>query len=441
MSWRTIPAIALIPLLLAPNSVRQEVPSWIGRKVVTKWQTPLRVGTQIADDNTEFRVYTVDRVKGDWLSLVFAPGNVSGWVRSAKVVPFDEAIDYYTREIRANPDSAYPYVGRGLIWREKGETEIAIADFDDAIRLEPTYGGAYINRGLAWTDQKKYHEAIADFNRAIRCDPASSGGFQKRGVAWICLNEYGKAMADLDEAIRLGPKDFYGWINRGYVWSKKQEYDKAIADLNETIRLNPKFSPAWNSRGYAWLQKKEYDKAIADYSEAIRLDPKDPIAWFDRGHAQFQKAEYDKAITDFSESIRLNPNDADTFGARGYSWSLKRDYAKAIADYEESIRLDDPKLGNAFVNRAWLWATCPDEKYRDGKRAVESATLACEMSHWKVASQLKTLAAASAEVGDFAKAVEFQEKANTLEDEAEEKRQGEERLAGYRSKKPFRTAP
>jgi hypothetical protein len=84
-------------------------------------------------------------------------------------------------------------------------------------------------------------------------------------------------------------------------------------------------------------------------------------------------------------------------------------------------------------------ATCPDGKYRDGKAAVEDAKRACELSGWKLAEQIDTLAAAYAEVGDFAKAVEYQEQA--LADKGFVKEHGKgarERLELYRDKKPYR---
>ena len=101
------------------------------------------------------------------------------------------------------------------------------------------------------------------------------------------------------------------------------------------------------------------------------------------------------------------------------------------------IRLD-PKLAPAYVNRAWLWATCPDAKYRDGKRAVESATRACELSEWKFAVFIDALAAAYAEAGDFEAAVKWQTKANGLYAAAGARAKGEERLKLYREKKPYR---
>jgi hypothetical protein len=104
------------------------------------------------------------------------------------------------------------------------------------------------------------------------------------------------------------------------------------------------------------------------------------------------------------------------------------------------IRLE-PDNATASNALSWLLATCPEAASRDGKRAVELGTKACELTGWKVALCIETLAAAHAEAGDFAKAIEMQEKANGLHDDAEAREKGEKRLALYRKGKPFRDIP
>jgi tetratricopeptide (TPR) repeat protein len=116
---------------------------------------------------------------------------------------------------------------------------------------------------------------------------------------------------------------------------------------------------------------------------------------------------------------------------------MKNNYNKALADFDEAIRLDADDAW-AYAIRAWIWATCPDDRLRDGLRAVESALKACELTAWKEFSPLSSLAAAYAETGDFARAAETQEKANDLAEDDDDRQRGAERLERYRDGKPFR---
>jgi serine/threonine-protein kinase len=72
---------------------------------------------------------------------------------------------------------------------------------------------------------------------------------------------------------------------------------------------------------------------------------------------------------------------------------------------------------------------------------VNIATKACKLSNWSNAYALDTLAAASAEAGQFNDAVKYQQWAiNRLEPEDRKLQQSgmEERLRLYQSGKPFR---
>jgi tetratricopeptide (TPR) repeat protein len=319
---------AALVIGLESGAIAQGDGGWVGRRVITKYGTVLMVGNAVVDDekrSTDLavsghdrrtsRVYRVEQVNGPWLWLAAEKEGVAGWVKIEQVVPFEQAVDYYTSEIRTNPSSS-AYNNRGLAWHDKKEYDIAIADFNEAIRLDPRYATAYMNRGRAWYAKKEYDRAIADYGEAIRLDPKFAVAYSGRGRAWSAKKEYDRAIADYGEAIRLDPKDALAYTNRGSAWSAKKEYDRAIADYGEAIRLDPKFAMAYYNRGLAWSAKKEYDRAIADYDEAIRLDPKDASAYTNRGSAWSAKKEYDRAIADYGEAIRLDPKLGGAYTSR-----------------------------------------------------------------------------------------------------------------------------
>ena len=130
---------------------------------------------------------------------------------------------------------------------------------------------------------------------------------------------------------------------------------------------------------------------------------------------------------------------ARAYCLRGISTEGQGEYAQAINDYKSSIRTN-PGFARAYDRLARLLGTCHAGKVRDGIRAIEHATKACELTGWKNASYLTTLAAAYAEVSDFRSAVRYQKQAIELLDQNEREeyqKHYEMRLNLYESGKPY----
>jgi HEAT repeat protein len=120
----------------------------------------------------------------------------------------------------------------------------------------------------------------------------------------------------------------------------------------------------------------------------------------------------------------------------------KIDFDKAQKSYEDAIQRQ-PTNANAHRNLAWLLASCPDSKWRNGKSAVEHATKACKLTGWKTPSCLSALAAANAETGDFESAVRNQQKSleislSTNGEQDPDVPLARARLELYQVHKPFR---
>ena len=89
---------------------------------------------------------------------------------------------------------------------------------------------------------------------------------------------------------------------------------------------------------------------------------------------------------------------------------------------------------------AWLLATCPNEKLRNGSRAVKLAERAVQLSHDPKPETLDALAAANAEVGRFTTAVTAARRALELARQQNNRTLAtalQARIAQYEAEKPF----
>jgi tetratricopeptide (TPR) repeat protein len=123
---------------------------------------------------------------------------------------------------------------------------------------------------------------------------------------------------------------------------------------------------------------------------------------------------------------------------RASFWYERGDHRRTVSAYREALKAD-PTDAWALNGLAWLVATCPDSKYRNGSLAVELATRACEHVQWSVPSYMDTLAAAYAEAGDFGSAVCLEREAGASLPPGDTNRAAfRGRLRLYENKEPFR---
>jgi tetratricopeptide (TPR) repeat protein len=374
--WAVALALLLPPVVRAGES-------WVGLKVLAtkpKVQLRERVGDKEIGFDLTGALLPVLKDQGGRLRVRDYHGK-EGWADKTNFVRLPDAPACFTTMIRKDPTNVWAWTMRANAWVLNGDHDQAIRDHTEAIRLDPKCVTAYYGRAGAWANKQAWGKAIRDLDEAWRIDPVA--------------------------AAPLGPAVFHNF--RGCLWLGQQDYDQAIRDFDKAIRLDPQCAPAFNLRGNAWEEKHEHDKAIRDYTEAIRLGLKD----------------------------RFFEKDASVFVNRGNLWLAKREYVKALQDYDDALRLD-PNYGMALGQKAYLLATCADDKVRD-MAAAEKLSKAVVQLQPKSPYNEELLGVIAAAQGRFDEAITHQQQA--LEDKRYAERQGAKahaRLRSYTAKKPYR---
>jgi hypothetical protein len=97
--------------------------------------------------------------------------------------------------------SAHVADGLSLAWR--GDTDGAIAAFDQAIGIAPKLAIAWLNRGLAYERRGDLPHAIADLDKAVRYAPGTARVYYNRSLLLRQRGDVRRADADAERALDL----------------------------------------------------------------------------------------------------------------------------------------------------------------------------------------------------------------------------------------------
>ena len=147
----------------------------------------------------------------------------------------DTLFQYTLSVTRDNLVVEYNY---GYALMQRGDYELAIPHFAEALRIEPRFFAALLYMALSLEKQGKPDEAISYYDRALAVRPTPE--------------------------VRT---------NLGLVLAREGRFSEAVAQLNEVLRLNPNSAEAHNNLGGVLLMAGQPEKSVPYLRTALRLNP------------------------------------------------------------------------------------------------------------------------------------------------------------------------
>lgn len=225
----------------------------------------------------------------------------------------------------------------------------------------------------------------------------------------------------------------------------KSDVDEQIALYTRCITggdmSKGNLSGAFTNRAVAYMQKGEIDKAFADLNSAVRFYPKSGMAYYNRAQIYLRRGEIDAASADLASSIKYGPSriHAAAYSQRACLRYGSGDCSGAVKDLDAAL-IRTPKRGELHAFKAWILATCRDNRFRNGTEALKTAQKAVSLKdYWQ--SHL-ALAAAYGELGRLEESIAEMQIAKTqaLEVQGAWQAQHEEMLAAFKAGEPFYVA-
>ncbi len=269
-------------------------------------------------------------------------------------------------KVKADESDFLDVVYRGEVKLMKGDTRLALADFEAVLATMPkrsTYigneGRDALYRHYARVGKEKALRAIAAGLAVAASVPSTPPAVVpveqlseecKRSLGDAAISACTKVLnASASAADRAKAFEM-----RGLAYLLKSELDMAIADLGEAVRLDAGLTSAYSTRAQALLSKQDFSAAIADLDTVVQRTPKDAQAVGIRGLALFFAGNVQRGFQDLDESVRLDPT-ADAYSLRSYIRADADDADGALKDIEAAMSLGFKKP-EAYSLRAFIQA-------------------------------------------------------------------------------------
>ncbi len=301
----------------------------------------------------------------------------------------------------------------------------ALADVDKALKMEPDHAATNDLRGMILLGLEKYDDALASFNRASELVPENPLYYEHRGELYHQKADLQKSVEQLNKALELAPDSIATLLVRAGVYYEMKKPDRALQDIDAAIKLQPNLAQSHLMRAEVLAATDRVDQAINELEGLLKASPGN-VALLNRlGGFYLVASRPRKAIEVSTQIISKEPDNYAAMRIRADAYLNIGKHAEAIADFDRAMVLkkeDDESLLNNF---AWVLATSPDEKLRDGPKALKFATKAAEATKYETPHILSTLAAAYAETGDYENAAKWSQKSVELSQKAVEASQKE----------------
>ena len=183
----------------------------------------------------------------------------------------------------------------------------ALNTLADIMKIHPGDPEALFMLGMVYRDQGKTDQAIASFQSAVERDPDMS-------EAWVILGDLMDrthnplALQYFDNAVRVAPDNVAAWHAKAYFLQNNDKIPEALAIYRHIHTLDSQYPEAYLNAAILLMYNDSLDAAMKELNVLKEIEPTNPATWFYVGKVHQFRGEKDEAKAAFEQALRLNDN-------------------------------------------------------------------------------------------------------------------------------------
>jgi tetratricopeptide (TPR) repeat protein/tRNA A-37 threonylcarbamoyl transferase component Bud32 len=297
-----------------------------------------------------------------------------------------KAGNQFARALALKPPLALAaiYRTRARWQQQRGRTDAALEDLEQAVRFEPAGLSSpaaaqdRLERGQLLLRAGRHAEALRELDRALAIRPEAAAAHRLRAEALLHLGRVPEALRSLDCCVAaesvVNPTMAALFRARARARRRAGDAAGAIEDYTQALGLGPGDAETYTRRGWSYVALEAPALALRDFERALRVGPATNEAWSGRGHARVLLGNYRDAVCDAEQALTVGRP-----GPRTYC-DAARIHALALARVEADSAL-------VTVNARALAGQYEARALRYLRQALELIAIAERPAFWRQAVQ------------------------------------------------------
>lgn len=241
----------------------------------------------------------------------------------------------WTDVISKTPKAADAYTNRGQYFAGLGNSDRALADYNESIRLKPNKPDGYNNRSIIFFNRKDWPNALSDNLNVLRVDSTHTDGLVNRGAIYFNMERYDSAIYYYNKAILVSPRHAKAYYDRGAAYYKIGNYEQSITDYKEAIKIIPDYADAYAYLSLAYVQLGKFEECELAILSSEKYNPQSAARqmcsneMIHKGNVAYQSKDEAGALMAYEKATEIWPQNAEAFYDLGGIYLMRKDLAKA----------------------------------------------------------------------------------------------------------------
>ena len=191
---------------------------------------------------------------------------------------------------------------------EAGESDVAVAYFDECLKRDPDFCEALHFKALALMDLEKFDEAAETIDQAIALDEDNVELWTDKATILDSIDDALGAEECFKKAKKLDSNDNHLLLSLNVFYFNHEKYNKALECINKAIKLYPDNVENYLAKAKFYYNIDDYENAEKYFDAAEELDPDNFELLMAHAVFYFSIDKYEKSIEYADKCLEVDEN-------------------------------------------------------------------------------------------------------------------------------------